>query len=103
MPEGAVYVGRPTRWGNPFTVGGDACVNYAGRLSHFTVATPAQTVALYRNWLHDPLWIIAPGSGPPTDFTELRGRNLCCWCPIEDGHGMPTWCHADVLLEIANA
>lgn len=21
MPEGAVYVGRPTRWGNPYTLG----------------------------------------------------------------------------------
>lgn len=27
----------------------------------------------------------------------LRGKNLACWCPI----GSP--CHADVLLEIANA
>lgn len=28
---------------------------------------------------------------------ELRGKDLACWCPL-DGP-----CHADVLLEIANA
>ena len=28
---------------------------------------------------------------------ELRGRDLCCWCPLDQP------CHADVLLEIANA
>ncbi|MER2509546.1 MAG: DUF4326 domain-containing protein, partial [Amaricoccus sp.] len=33
---------------------------------------------------------------------ELRGRNLACWCRIiSRGEYCP--CHADVLLEIANA
>jgi hypothetical protein len=27
---------------------------------------------------------------------ELRGKNLACWCPLDQP------CHADVLLEIAN-
>jgi hypothetical protein len=27
---------------------------------------------------------------------ELAGRDLCCWCPLDDP------CHADVLLEVAN-
>jgi hypothetical protein len=27
---------------------------------------------------------------------ELRGRDLCCWCPLDAP------CHADVLLELAN-
>lgn len=30
------------------------------------------------------------------ELTELRGKNLACWCKI----GNP--CHADVLLELAN-
>lgn len=29
--------------------------------------------------------------------TELRGKDLACWCPLDKP------CHADVLLEIANA
>lgn len=28
---------------------------------------------------------------------QLRGFNLCCWCPLS------TPCHADILLELANA
>lgn len=34
---------------------------------------------------------------PLLDVTPLRGKNLACWCPL----GAP--CHADVLLEIADA
>jgi len=33
----------------------------------------------------------------PEDLTQLRGKNLACWC---DDKGP---CHADVLLELANA
>ena len=29
--------------------------------------------------------------------SELRGKNLACWCPLDQP------CHADVLLELANA
>jgi hypothetical protein len=31
------------------------------------------------------------------EIKALRGFNLCCWCKIGDP------CHADVLLELANA
>lgn len=30
------------------------------------------------------------------DLQELRGHDLCCWCPLDQP------CHADVLLELAN-
>lgn len=33
---------------------------------------------------------------PPTNFDELRGHDLACWCPVDEP------CHADVLLELAN-
>ncbi len=79
MPENAVYVGRPTRWGNPFF-----------------------TAELFKEWLTAPevsgglshlayLRGYLLGSLP-----ELRGKDLACWCPL----GQP--CHADVLLRIAN-
>lgn len=35
-----------------------------------------------------------PGKPP---VHELRGKNLACWCPLDQP------CHADVLLELANA
>jgi hypothetical protein len=78
MPEGAVYVGRPSRWGNRWHV-------WHGR-------DQVSAVALFRaellNWTPDGLakWL-AP----------LRGRALACWCPLDQP------CHADVLLELANA
>lgn len=71
VPEGAVYVGRPTKWGNPFKIGPDG-----GR---------SEVISQYREWLAT--------SG--LDPTELRGKDLVCWCK-------PLPCHADVLLELAN-
>lgn len=70
QPPGAIYVGRPTVWGNPFK--------------------GPEAVEEYRKWVTAlPLARKA--------VQELRGKDLCCWCPP----GQP--CHADVLLELANA
>ena len=33
----------------------------------------------------------------PPDPSELRGKNLACFCPLDKP------CHADVLLDLANA
>jgi hypothetical protein len=30
-------------------------------------------------------------------FAELRGKNIACWCPLDE----PS--HVDVILELANA
>ena len=38
-----------------------------------------------------------PGRLKGDDLRELRGKDLACWCPLDKP------CHADVLLEIANA
>lgn len=87
MPEGAVYVGRPTQWGNPWL----ADVSYYGSLESARFCT----VALYQQWLqgtHNSTTL------PPTpDLAPLRGKDLACWCPLDQP------CHADVLLELANA
>lgn len=85
-----VYVGRPTRWGNPFRIGAvsaDDCM---------TCADVAEAVSKYRS---EVLTFGGGFAGVRADeiCQELRGKNLACWCPI----GQP--CHADVLLEIANA
>lgn len=83
MPEGAVYVGRPSRWGNPWVVGQATLM---GPMTSRVVA-----VGWFRSWAeqmvrHHPEWL-----------TLLRGRDLVCWCPLDQP------CHADVLLELANA
>lgn len=75
-PADAVYVGRPTKWGNPYAIGvhGDrlqVIEKYRQRLE-------AMDPALRREWLQ-----------------PLVGKDLVCWCA-------PLTCHADILLEIAN-
>lgn len=43
-------------------------------------------------FLKDPLKL-----PPRPDLGPLRGHDLACWCPLDQP------CHADVLLELANA
>jgi hypothetical protein len=38
-----------------------------------------------------------PKLPPRPDVTSLRGKDLACFCPLDQP------CHADVLLELANA
>lgn len=83
MPENTVYVGRPGPYGNPFTIGAALEAGYRG-----TVHQLAQMcVDEYRR---------APGFDDPSFLAPLRGKNLACWCPLDQP------CHADVLLERAN-
>ena len=78
IPPDAVYVGRPTKWGNPYIVGPDG--------------TRDEVIQKFR--LH-VLHYMNLGVGPLSDLSELRGKDLVCWCS-------PLPCHADVLLELAN-
>lgn len=90
MPEGAVYVGRGSKWGNPYPTGsmqmaeGDTWV----------VLNAEGSVALYREHLNARPWGRQPLGA--TARTELAGKDLACWCPLNKP------CHADVLLELAN-
>jgi hypothetical protein len=78
-PAGVVVVARPSRWGNPFKIG-------PGR-------SRAEAVELYEQALLE-------GGALPFTVTdvqrELAGRDLACWCPLDEP------CHADVLLRAAN-
>ena len=90
MPPNTVYVGRPTQWGNPFRVGDDNPLypHYNG-----PQMSAAQVVVEFQSaYISDDL----PVSRDEIR-DELRGRDLVCWCPLSAP------CHADVLLEIANA
>lgn len=80
----AVVVARPTKWGNPFKVG-SIDRRTGGRLDADTA------IERYLGWL-----LKQPHATDAAIDTELRGKNLACWCKP----GAP--CHADVLLEIAN-
>ena len=83
MPAGAVYVGRPTKWGNPFQ-----------KSDHFG---PYTIVGLFTDYITGQLrcYQEAPKLADQAR-AELRGKDLACWCPLDAP------CHADVLLKIAN-
>lgn len=101
MPPNTVAVARPGRWGNPFTLAAAIESEFADRAS-----APAFVVECFRDWIGPSQsgrdWWQGPKSDTRRrefveDIGELRGKNLACWCKIGDP------CHADVLLEIANA
>ncbi|AII28222.1 hypothetical protein VC74_gp48 [Mycobacterium phage Sparky] len=100
MPEGAIYVGRPSKWGSPFVVGAVADRRYMGLVEQLVIYDRAHSVELYRDWLMNPVTCFMTGfyamHPKLLDLTELRGHDLVCWCPLDQP------CHADVLLELAN-
>lgn len=90
MPEGAIFVGRPTRWGNPFPVGVFVETGTIARPGpQIYVRDNAHAVRLYRRWIDT--------QARSADMIPLLGgHDLACWCKLSDP------CHADVLLELAN-
>jgi hypothetical protein len=80
----AVIVARPSKWGNPYAVARD-------------YPTPEQAVARFRAGLDGRAHPESHMGRILADIEELRGKDLACWCPLDQP------CHADVLLEIANA
>ena len=88
MPDNTIYVGRPTKYGNPFTVGCNASEFSTNLPDH--VETVEQAIDCFRYWLDLKIWI-------NKDFVKpLKGKNLACFC--REGEK----CHADILLEVAN-
>jgi len=74
-PPGAIYVGRPSKWGNPFVT--------------YSEADRPAMIRAFRIHMEDTL------AECPDWLKPLRGKHLVCWCA-------PKPCHADVLLELAN-
>lgn len=98
IPEGAIYVGRPTLWGNPFR---------SDRFGH------AKATILHARWLRGELSTLQlerlgfcagecetlerRRTAVLREIHRLRAHDLVCWCPTSS-----RWCHADTLLAIAN-
>lgn len=70
-----IYIGRPSKWGNPFRMGRDG-----GR---------SEVIEKYRVWIQTQPKLLAA-------LPELRGKRLGCWCK-------PGACHGDVLAKLADA
>jgi Domain of unknown function (DUF4326) len=70
-----LYIGRPSKWGNPFVVG--------------THGARGECIRLYERWVLENEALMAA-------LPELRGLVLGCWCA-------PRACHGAVLVRLANA
>lgn len=101
MPDGAVYVGRPSKWGNPYRWNEYATTAPVGDEGEREPVPEARrrsyAVTDFRAAM-DPEYGFGIGQYPDLDAirAELAGRDLACWCPLDQP------CHADVLLELAN-
>lgn len=67
-----VYIGRPSKWGNPFVIGPDG--------------SREQVIEKYRAWVLAQPDLMAA-------LPELDGKILACWCA-------PLPCHGNVLAEL---
>lgn len=67
-----VYIGRPSKWGNPFVIGKDGSRD--------------EVVQRYEQWIltQDDLL---------KDLHELKGKTLGCFCK-------PAACHGDILVKL---
>jgi len=79
-PIDAVYVGRPSKWGNPFIIGPDG--------------NRDEVLNLWEAWVGG-LFPDMTQQFPFGDLGELYNKDLVCWCA-------PQPCHADILLAMAN-
>ena len=112
MPEGAVYVGRPSKWGNPYKVGEIATACGQHKDVQIDILVDADlAVVMFRSFAAERMKPKFYGGGYigsmlaaswSERIRELAGHDLACWCPLEDAEGNRVPCHADVLLELAN-
>ena len=75
-PKDAIYIGRPSKWGNPYQVG--------------VSGTREEVIEMYREDIEHAI------VSNPHYLDELKGKDLVCWCA-------PKPCHGDVLLELVGA
>ena len=78
-----VYIGRPSKWGNPFS-------HLWGTLAKYKCNNRKEAIALYREWVTE-----GEGKYLLKDLHQLKGKTLGCWCK-------PLACHGDVLAELAD-
>lgn len=74
VPENAVYIGRPSKWGNPFIIG--------------VHGNRKQVIEKYKAYILSKPQLLA-------SLHELRGKTLVCYCKLKP-------CHGDVLINLIN-
>ena len=70
-----VYIGRGSKWGNPFKIGRDG--------------TRKEVIEKYKDYITGNAKLLA-------DLPELEGKRLGCYCA-------PLPCHGDILMELISS
>ena len=76
-----VYIGRPSKWGNPYS-------DKEGTLAKYKVKDRNEAVESFRLYITE-----GEGKHLLNDLHELKGKTLGCFCK-------PLKCHGDVLKEL---
>jgi hypothetical protein len=86
-----IYIGRPSKWQNPYTH-----KSLEKTLASEQVSTRGEAIEKYETYLKE--------SGLINDIDELKGKILGCWCckEISDGSEPNFVCHGQVLARIIN-
>jgi len=74
-----VYIGRPSKWGNPFSCKEDT-------LAKYKVKNREESIKKYEEWILNQPELLK-------DLHELKDKTLGCWCK-------PKACHGDVLKKL---
>lgn len=104
-PDNTVIVSRPSRFGNPFTLAMAYDLGYAQ--PNETEQARRAVVGAFQEWLRGNrlMWQSEEGDRARRRLLdalpELRGKDLACYCPLP-ADGQPDYCHAAVLLDLAN-
>ena len=86
-----VYIGRPSKWQNPYTH-----KDLENTIALEQTSTKKEAIEKYETYLND--------SGLIEDIYELKGKILGCWCckEISDGSEKNIICHGQILAKIIN-
>lgn len=94
------FVGRPTKWGNPFKIDTSNGKCGALGLQRGVADSPKHAVIFYEQHIRRVMDASRCDVKEYLPYymmlNELSGKNLACFC----AEGQP--CHADILLKIAN-
>ena len=80
-----IYIGRPSKWGNPFSH-----IQDGKTIAKYIVSSREEAIESYRLWITE-----GDGKYLLNDLHELKGKTLGCWCK-------PKSCHGDILCELIN-
>jgi hypothetical protein len=78
-----IYIGRPSKWGNPYTH-----IKDKETKAEFIVSTRKESIDKYREWITN-----GDGQYLLNDLHEIKDKILGCWCK-------PKSCHGDILVEL---